>query len=197
MPYLAKLRKTFPAALFLVPILFSLVVLLCTGISQAVQKPFDLFSPEEQHYLQSHGQIVFVSQTSYPPFESLQKDGSMDGMCIELARWMSTEFGFQTKFLNMTFEDAQQAVLSGRADVLTSLFYSDKRSASFAFSEPLFDVPASIFVKAERPDIRRLEDLNGKRIAIQSICLEEDAARKVETKGSEMDDSGDGISMLE
>jgi len=29
-------------------------------------------------------------------------------------------------------------------------------------------------------------EVNGKRIAIQSICLEEDAARKVETKGSEV-----------
>lgn len=29
-------------------------------------------------------------------------------------------------------------------------------------------------------------DVNGKRISIQSICLEEDAARKVETKGSEV-----------
>jgi glutamyl-tRNA(Gln) amidotransferase subunit E len=29
-------------------------------------------------------------------------------------------------------------------------------------------------------------DINGKKVAIQSVCLEEDAARKVETKGSEI-----------
>jgi PAS domain S-box-containing protein len=126
-----------------------------------------VLTSDEQAWLKSHGPIVFVSQSAYPPFEFRQKDGSMEGICIELARWMSTEMGIQVRFISMTFQEAQQAVLSSSADVLTSLFYSDKRAAVFNFSEPLFDVPASIFVKAERPDITRLEDLNGKRIAIQ------------------------------
>lgn len=122
---------------------------------------------EERQYLQSHDPLVFVSQTTYPPFEFIRKDNSMDGMCIELVRWMSTELGINVTFLNMPFQQAQDAVLSGRADVLTSLFYSEKRTDRFAFSESLFDVPASIFVRADRPDISRLEDLRGKRIAIQ------------------------------
>lgn len=125
-------------------------------------------SPEEEQFLESHGPIVFVSQTDYPPFESLQEDGSMDGMSIEIARWMSTEMGYQIRFLNMPFKEAQQAVLSGKADVITSLFFSNKRAASFDFTEPLFDVPALIYVGAERPDIVRLRDLAGKRIAIQN-----------------------------
>jgi|GEM_PF-445542 len=141
------------------------LALSCSAGLSDPAKPLD-FTPEEIRYLQSHGPIVFVSQSSYPPFEFLQKDGSMDGISIELARWMSTEMGFQTRFLNMPFQQAQQAVLSGRADVITSMFYSDKRAESFDFSKPLFDVPASIFVKTERPDIARLEDLKGKRIAI-------------------------------
>jgi two-component system cell cycle sensor histidine kinase/response regulator CckA len=142
------------------------LALSCSVVFSDHPKTLD-FSPEEINYLQSHGPIVFVSQSNYPPFEFLQKDGSMDGVCIELARWMSTEMGFKTRFLSMSFQQAQQAVLSGQADVITSLFHSDKRAESFDFSEPLFDVPASIFVKGERPDIARLEDLMGKRIAIQ------------------------------
>jgi polar amino acid transport system substrate-binding protein len=127
----------------------------------------DLLSAEESAYLKSHGPIVFVSQSSYPPFEFRQKDGSMDGICIELARWMTTELGIQTRFESMPFQQAQQAVLSGSADVITSLFYSEKRAEKFSFSTPIVDVPASIFVKADRPDIIGLADLNGKRIAIQ------------------------------
>ncbi|MDD2898377.1 MAG: transporter substrate-binding domain-containing protein [Desulfuromonadaceae bacterium] len=122
---------------------------------------------EERQYLQSHGTLIFVSQTNYPPFEFLQKDNSMDGICIELARYMVTELGVKSVFTNMSFQQAQEAVLSGKADVLTSFFYSEKRSEQFTFTEPLFDVPASIFVRSDRPDIARLEDLKGKRIAIQ------------------------------
>lgn len=151
----------FFALLLLIP----LVVTLSASPSDSPQQL--RLTDEERHYLSSRGPIVFVSQTSYPPFEFVQKDGSMDGMCIELVRWISTEAGFQTRFLHMSFEQAQQAVLSGSADIITSLFYSDKRAQSFGFSDTIFDVPASIFVKSDRPDISRIEDLRGKRIAIQ------------------------------
>ncbi len=127
----------------------------------------DLFTDQERAWLASHGPVVFVSQSNYPPFEFHEKDGSMDGICIELARWMSTEMGFQTRFVGMSFHEAQQAVQSGTADVITSLFHSDKRAVTYTFTTPIFDVPASIFVQRDCPDIARLEDLNGKRIAIQ------------------------------
>ena len=124
-------------------------------------------SAEERTYLESRNTIVFISQTSYPPFEFLNNDGMPDGMTIELLRWIATETGFRSKFKNASFFEAQQAVLSGDADVLTSFFYSDKRDQLFDFTQPLFEVPASIFVLADRPDIVRMQDLSGKRIAIQ------------------------------
>ncbi|MEE4253203.1 MAG: transporter substrate-binding domain-containing protein [Desulfuromusa sp.] len=129
---------------------------------------------EEQTYLQSHDTIVFISQTSYPPFEFSNSDGIPDGMTIELIRWLATEIGFRSNFKSTSFLEAQKAVLTGQADVLTSLFYSEKRDQSFDFTQPLFDVPASIFVLADRPDIVRLEDLRGKRIAIQKGDYAED-----------------------
>lgn len=122
---------------------------------------------EEKAWLSAHGPIVFVSQVSYPPFEFRQKDGSMDGICIELVHWMATEMGFQARFVSMSFEQAQQAVLSNQVDVITSLFYSANRAERFLFTPSFVDVPASIFVASDRPDISRLADLRGKHIAIQ------------------------------
>ena len=125
-------------------------------------------SKEEQAYLKEKGTIVFVSQTRYPPFEFVDKNGDHTGMCIELARWMATELGFKPEFTDTFFKQAQQDVLSGKADVLTSFFYSKKRDELFDFTQVVFDVPASIFVSAERPDIKDIQDLNGKRIAMQA-----------------------------
>jgi CheY-like chemotaxis protein len=51
--------------------------------------------------------------------------------------------------------------------VLTSFFYSEKRDQLFDFTHVMWHVPASIFVKAERPDIKELHDLAHKRIAMQ------------------------------
>jgi PAS domain S-box-containing protein len=125
-------------------------------------------SRDEQEYLRSKGTIVFVSQTRYPPFEFVDKNGEHTGMCIELVRWMGTELGFDACFTDTVFKNAQNAVLAGEADVLTSLFYSDKRDKLFDFTRVMFEVPASIFVTLERPDIKDLYDLEGKTIAMQA-----------------------------
>ncbi len=122
---------------------------------------------EERAFLDAHGPVVFVSQSNYPPFEFVHADGSRDGMTIELATWLATELGFRARFIDMSFAEAQQAIQTGQADVLTSFFYSALRDQTFDFTTTLFEVPASIFVTPERPDIVQLRDLNGKRIAMQ------------------------------
>lgn len=147
--------------------LLPLLVLLLLALRPASVSGADLLSEAERGWLDQHGPVVFVSQTRYPPFEFVEEGGERAGMCIELVRWMATELGFRAVFRDMAFKDAQEAVLVGQADVLTSLFFSDERDTRFDFSEMTWEVPALIFVRAGRPDIVRLEDLNGKRIAMQ------------------------------
>ena len=120
----------------------------------------------EKQYLKEKGTIVFVSQTKYPPFEFIDANGQHEGMMLDIIRGIAVEVGFKPLFLDMTFQQAQEAVLSGKADIITSLFYSDKRNEKFEFTDPLFNVPASIFMKVERTDIKDIKDLNGKMIAM-------------------------------
>ena len=128
--------------------------------------PAEELSQSEMEYLQEKGDIIFVSQTRYPPFEFIGPPGQHTGMCIELVRWMATELGFKPRFTDTSFKKAQEDILAGRADVLTSLFYSDQRDKSFDFTRMIFQVPASIFVVSDRPDIKDIQDLEGKRVAM-------------------------------
>jgi PAS domain S-box-containing protein len=137
-------------------------------LSLAVPAGAQDLSQQEREYLARKGAIVFVSQTNYPPFEFIDADGNRAGMCVELARWMATTLGFQARFTDTSFKQAQEAVQEGRAEVITSLFYSPKRAQSFGFSQMTFAVPASIFVAAQRPDIKDIKDLAGKTIAMQA-----------------------------
>ncbi len=126
-----------------------------------------ILSLEEEQYLLDNPEILFVSQTSYPPFEFIDDNGERQGMCLELVRWMSTEFGFQAAFTDMTFQEAQEAVLEGEADVLTSFFYSEARDLNFDFTEPMYEIPARVYVRPETTDIQTLADLAGKRVSVQ------------------------------
>lgn len=144
-----------------------MVALVIASAARAQSSPVALLSAEEHAFLAKAEPIVFVSQTAYPPFEFVDpRTGARKGMMIELAAWISTEFGFHAEFTDTVFAEAQRAVLEGRAQVLTSFFYSEERDRNFDFTETVFEVPATIFVKADRPDITTLADLSGKRIAM-------------------------------
>ena len=124
-------------------------------------------SPLERTRLAS-GEIVFAGQANYPPFEFIHPErGEYTGMAIELIRWMATELGFRVQFKPMSFAAAQQAVLDGTADALTGIFDTEDRRERYGFTDAVFTVPASIFTRSERTDIREATDLQGKRVAVQ------------------------------
>ncbi len=155
-------------------------------------------SPPERKYLREKGEIVFVSQTRYPPFEFKTDEGEPTGMAIELARWMAERVGVPVRFIDTTFEQAQQAVLSGEADVLTSLFFSEQRTGSFNFTRPNFQVPASIFTHFENNEIRGLADLNGKRVAMQKgdYAREFLAWRGITARIIDAEDFGEAVELV-
>ncbi|MCF7838486.1 MAG: transporter substrate-binding domain-containing protein [Candidatus Marinimicrobia bacterium] len=124
-------------------------------------------TPDQRAWLRAHEPIVFVSQSAYPPFEFVNENGHQAGMCLDLVQWMAQTLDFQVTFRHMSFQEAQEAVLNGGAHVLTSLFHSAERDQRFDFSAMTWEVPALMFVAAERPDILGLSDLRGKRIAMQ------------------------------
>lgn len=126
-----------------------------------------LLTPTERAWLARHEPIRFISQSSYPPFEFVDAGGERRGMMIELVRWIATEAGFHAEFADAEFQVAQNAVREGKADVLTSLFFSEPRDRDFDFTATVYDVPASMFVRKTRTDLSTLPDLAGKRIAIQ------------------------------
>ena len=159
------------------PCLWMLALVLSGLLPGAEARAEHDLTPEETTYLRNHGPVVFVSQSQYAPFEFIRDNGNRDGMCIELARWIATEFGFQASFVDTSFARAQEMVQTGRADVLTSFFYSEKRDRQFDFTQTMFRIPATIFVSAERPDIGGLKDLDGKTLAIQEGDYAEDFLR--------------------
>ncbi len=111
--------------------------------------------------------IVFSGQNAYPPLEYTDPaTQEYSGLNVELIRWMASELGFTASFMPMTSAEAQNAVLDGRVDAITGISRNPGRESRFDFSLELFSIPASIFTRKERVDIRTSRDLEGKRIAI-------------------------------
>ncbi|HDS16784.1 MAG TPA: transporter substrate-binding domain-containing protein [Proteobacteria bacterium] len=121
---------------------FLLIYSILSGVSafMAENSAATFLSAAEQQWLKEKKEIVFISQTLYPPFEFIAADNNRKGMCIELVSWIATELGFKAVFQDASFAEAQAAVLDGRADVITSLFHSLGRKRDFAFTEVTWEV---------------------------------------------------------
>ncbi|RKZ01925.1 hypothetical protein DRQ21_09725 [Candidatus Fermentibacteria bacterium] len=140
---------------------FCLLVLLFPVVARG-----EILSPGERLYLQQNPEIQFATLTDYPPFEFIDDNGERQGMSVELIRWMSTEFRFQAVFIDMTAQEAREAILSGEADVITSFVYTDSVDSLLSISEPLFDLAVRIYVPPGTTDISSATDLQGRTVAV-------------------------------
>ncbi|MEI8207490.1 MAG: PAS domain S-box protein, partial [Kiritimatiellales bacterium] len=124
-------------------------------------------TPHEKAWLNERGGVIqFASAQNYPPFEFTGENGESQGMAVEMGSWMAQEVGFKAEFFHMTIKEAREAVLSGRYDAVSCLFYSKERSQEFGFTPVIFQVPASIFVPFSCTNIEAVDDLKGKTVAV-------------------------------
>lgn len=171
-----------------------LLVILCNSLAAQAR-----LNQAERDWLASRQEIVFAGQISYPPFEFIHpRRGEYSGMTIELVRWMATEYGFSAVFKPLAFAAAQDAVLSGDADALTGIFWSEEREKRFDFSMEVFSVPAHIFVRTERTDILELEDLQGRTVAVQKgdYAIEYLAENNIDVKYILTDDFSQALNAI-
>ncbi len=125
----------------------------------------ELLGPHERAYLAGKKEVVFVCQPRHAPFEFVHQ-GQPGGMNVELAQWMAADMGFKIRFESAPLDEALEMVRAGRADALTSLFYSPEREADFDFSRTVKLAPVTLFVRNDRTDIAGIEDLEGLKVAI-------------------------------
>jgi PAS domain S-box-containing protein len=172
---------------------FCLVVLLFPVVARG-----EILSSAERLYLQQNPEIRFATLVNYPPFEFIDDNGERQGMSIELIRWISTEFGFQAVFSDMTIQEAREAVLSGEADVITSFVQTDPADSLLGISEPLFDLTSRIFILSGTTGVSSLASLQGRTVAVQTgnysvEFLQEEA---IDCTVVEADNSTDALHLL-
>jgi PAS domain S-box-containing protein len=111
--------------------------------------------------------ITFISQSDYPPMEFFSADGRMEGLSIDLARWVARDLGREAVFTHAPFSEAQARIQHGRADLLTSLFRTPRRESLFRFSRPYLRVQTCLYVRTDSSAPKHRADLAGARVATQ------------------------------
>lgn len=133
--------------------------------------------------LGQNGVIAIGISPDYPPYESINTEGEMEGfdidMITELQKYLgSEESPYEIEWVQMSFDTIVSAVQTGQVDLGVAGFTYDP-DRDVLFSDAYME-SAQVVLVNQNSDIKSTADLNDKLIGVQMGSTGEKAAQEIE-----------------
>ena len=126
--------------------------------------------------------IIVADDASYAPFAFLDADGKPAGITIDIWKLWSSKTGIPVEFQLTQWNEALDAVLTGKADAIGGLFKTEERQQKFDFTHSFFTISTSVFFHQQIHGIRGIEDLHGFPIGVVGGDSAEELIRQYHPK---------------
>lgn len=126
-----------------IPLLFISVLLFC----------LTPFLAHADTVASANRKIVAAVQSDFPPTYSIDPvTRTPQGFAIDLLNEVARRAGLRVEYvLGRSWEESQEMVLNGRADIIPSLAIDEARKKRFAFTNPVESLPVSYIVRNNDP----------------------------------------------
>lgn len=116
---------------------------------------------------------IIIGSDNYPPFNSEDANGKAAGIDVDLANEAFGRMGYEAEFVYIDWEDKKQLLESGVIDCIWCSFSIDGREDQYRWTIP-YMYSHQVIAVSKNSDIYTLQDLKGKRIAVQSTTKPEE-----------------------
>ncbi len=116
---------------------------------------------------------LVIGMDYFEPYSYQTSDGEYKGVDVELAEEALQRLGYQPKFENIVWEDKDELLADGTIDCLWSSYSMNGREDKYQWAGPYLYSRQMVVVKVES-EIQTLQDLKGKRVAVQATTKAED-----------------------
>jgi polar amino acid transport system substrate-binding protein len=132
--------------------------------------------------IKKDGKLVVGTSPDYPPFETLDNANNVIGFDMDIMGEVATKLGVKLEVVQIGFDGLIVALGAKKFDVMAAgVSVTDERKKSVDFSKPyLVGTDAIVVHKDNNDKITKLEDLKGKKVAVQIGTVQADAAKKIE-----------------
>lgn len=110
---------------------------------------------------------IIVGCAEYVPFTDIDGSGEFFGLDIDLAREAFHRLGYEPVFQKITWENKRDFLENDTVDCIWSGFIMEEEDIHYTWAGPYLCSQYTVLVAADS-GIETLEDLEGKRIAIQA-----------------------------
>ncbi len=119
-------------------------------------------------------QLRVVTDNNYPPFLFVDASGKADGYTVDMWRLFERYSGIKVNLEATDWASAQDALLSGRADVIDMLFRTPRREALYDYSPPYARLKVGIYVDRRIYGVHDVASLRGFPVGVEAgdACAE-------------------------
>lgn len=121
------------------------------------------------------------TSADYAPFEYIYtaKGNEIIGFDVDLAKMITKELGYEFEIVDMDFTGLIPALQSGKVDfVLAGMTPTKDRKKNVDFSD-VYYVSRNMIVSKKGSGIKKVEDLKGKTVGVQTGSIQEGEAKKI------------------
>ncbi len=148
-------------------LLVLIVFLSFVTFASAKQLKIEL-TEKEKHFLQSHPIIRLGTDETWFPYISKNKNGELEGLDIDVIHYINETSGANIQLVVGKWSDIIKKAKKYEIDGLATSAPLDARKPFFNFTESyISDFPIFVLPAASQLNIKRVEDLSGKRVAVQ------------------------------
>ena len=117
--------------------------------------------------VKNSGKLVIATSPDFPPFEYLE-GGEVVGIEVDILSLIAEKLSVKLEINQMDFDSVLPGVQSGKFDVgVSGISITEKRKKNVLFSSP-YCLAAQAIVVTETSTIKSKDDLEGKKISVQT-----------------------------
>jgi len=109
---------------------------------------------------------------AYPPFSSIEKDGTLVGFDIDIAKALCKEIGAECVLIPQDWDGIIPALLAKKYDaIIASMSITEERKKKVAFSDKYYNTPARFARKKGSGITISPSGMKGKTVAVQRATI--------------------------
>jgi ABC-type amino acid transport substrate-binding protein len=133
--------------------------------------------------IQRRGALRVGLDASFPPFETVDANGQIVGLDVDIARAIAADLGVEAELVNIGFDGLYDALLARRVDLIISgLPYDPRWTEDVAYTSNYFNAGQVLVTRADDQAIKSVEDLAGRTVAVEWGSQAEMEARRLAQK---------------
>lgn len=129
--------------------------------------------------------VTSAAEVDYPPFSIVEPDGGVTGFSVELLRAALAAMDREVTFRTGPWAEVRGWLEAGEIQALPLVGRTPEREEIFDFTIPYMTLYGAIVVRDDTTDVRSLEDLRGRSVAVMEGDNAEEFLRR-EDRGVEI-----------